>query len=262
MLQHTPLSNTSDSTAAPSEAPAYNSIKSIKDRMNVEDQIERLLSQVWRNPYDVLGLDKEATDEEIRKSFKAMSLLLHPDKCKDPRGPDCFTIIEQSYKTLLDPEKRKVFQKIMREAWERTEYDRQKENKRREKVGQCLIPEDTFDAEYRANTRRIFDEIEDKKAHYLRLEEGAKRRRQEETQLLILKEQFRILTEEEWEKSRDDRINKWRSFSSKKGRVGSKGTNGAIRAPAMKVEERSESSKQDTTTKPIWINEDYKKNWK
>jgi DnaJ family protein C protein 8 len=169
MQQHTPLSNTSLSTAAPSEAPAYNSIKSIKERMNAEDQIERLLSQVWRNPYDVLTLDKEATDEEIRKSFKAHSLLLHPDKCKDPRGPDCFTIIEQSYKTLLDPEKRKVFQKIMREAWERTEYDRQKENKRREKVGQCLIPEDTFDAEYRANTRRIFDEIEDKKAHYLRL---------------------------------------------------------------------------------------------
>jgi len=94
-------------------------------------------------------------------------------------------MIEQSYKTLLDTEKRKIFTKIMREAWERTEYDRSKENKRREKLGQSSLPDDTFQAEYKGNSRRIFDEIEDKKAHYLRLEEGAKRRRQEETQLLI-----------------------------------------------------------------------------
>lgn len=233
-----------------------------KERMNAEEQIERQLSQVWRNPYDVLNLDKEATEEEIRKQFKVYSLMLHPDKCTDPRAGDCFTIVEQTYKTLLDPEKRKIYQRIMREAWERTEWERTANNKRREKLGMCKLPDDTFQSEYSTNCRRLFDEIEDKKAHYIRLEEGAKRRRLEETQLQILKEQFRVLTEEEWEKSRDDRINKWRHFSSSKNRVGSKGSNGAIRAPTMKAEERGESSKQDTTTKPIWINEDYKKSWK
>ena len=137
-------------------------------KLAADEEIERLLGQVWRNPFDVMKLDKEATDEEIRKSFKMLSLVLHPDKCQDPRATDCFAIVEQSYKTLLDGEKRKIFQKIMREAWERTEYDRERENKKRVKAGITSLPEDSFFPEYKANCRKIFDEIEDKKAHYLR----------------------------------------------------------------------------------------------
>ena len=44
-------------------------------------------------------------------------------------------MVEQAYKTLMDPEKRKVYQRIMREARERVEYERKKENKKREKLG-------------------------------------------------------------------------------------------------------------------------------
>lgn len=44
-------------------------------------------------------------------------------------------MVEQANKTLLDPEKRKVYQRIMREARERVEYERKKENKKREKLG-------------------------------------------------------------------------------------------------------------------------------
>ena len=44
-------------------------------------------------------------------------------------------MVEQAYKTLMDTEKRKVYQRIMREARERVEYERKKENKKREKLG-------------------------------------------------------------------------------------------------------------------------------
>ena len=59
-----------------------------------------------------------------------------------------------------------------------------------------------------ANCKKIFDEIEEKKNHYIRLEQGAQRRRAEEVELLTLKEQYRILTQEEWERTQDERINK------------------------------------------------------
>ena len=62
-------------------------------------------------------------------------MLIHPDKCKDPRAPDAFHILEQAYKTLLDPEKRKVYQRVMREARERVEFERGKDNKKRKKAG-------------------------------------------------------------------------------------------------------------------------------
>ena len=114
----TPLSLASQTTISSNNLLDKNTNKLIpipkkKENFNAEFQIDRLLGQVWRNPFDVLDLDKEATDEEVKKQFKNLSLLLHPDKCKDPRATDCFTIVEQSYKTLLDSEKRKIFQKIM-----------------------------------------------------------------------------------------------------------------------------------------------------
>jgi DnaJ family protein C protein 8 len=40
-----------------------------------------------------------------------------------------------SYKTLTDPNKKKMYQKIMNEAKEKTEFEREKENKKRKKLG-------------------------------------------------------------------------------------------------------------------------------
>mgnify|MGYP000886319010 CR=1 FL=1 len=51
-----------------------------------EDELERLLGEKFYNPYDVLQVDSSATDEEIRKQFLAISVLIHPDKFKDPRA--------------------------------------------------------------------------------------------------------------------------------------------------------------------------------
>jgi DnaJ family protein C protein 8 len=51
-------------------------------------------------------------------------------------------------------------------------------------------------------------------------------------------EQFKILTEEEWERSRDKRVSNWRDFSKKKYVVGSKKSDGAIRPPPIKAESR------------------------
>ena len=131
----------------------------------------------------------------------------------------------------MDANKRKIYQRIMTEAKQKTEHEREKENKKRKKMGklskqffQCKffpsnfqilkmigqppLPEDTFKIQYKANCDLLFDEIEEKRNHYIRLEQGARRRRQEEIELLTLKQQYKILTEEEWVKSREERITK------------------------------------------------------
>ena len=74
-----------------------------------------------------------------------MSALLHPDKCKDERAADAFFVVDSAYKTILDMDKRKIYLRIMREAKERTEYERNKENKKRTKLGQPELPVDTFE---------------------------------------------------------------------------------------------------------------------
>jgi DnaJ family protein C protein 8 len=47
----------------------------------------------------------------------------------------------------MDPEKRRIYQRVMREAKERVEYERKKENARRSAVGLDSLPEETLNIE-------------------------------------------------------------------------------------------------------------------
>jgi DnaJ family protein C protein 8 len=46
------------------------------------------------NPYDILEVGPEANETEIRKRFRMLSLLVHPDKCKHERAADAFHLLE------------------------------------------------------------------------------------------------------------------------------------------------------------------------
>jgi DnaJ family protein C protein 8 len=99
-----------------------------------------LTNEKFYNPYDVLLLDGSATEDEMKRQYRAFALVLHPDKCKDPRAKDAWHTVEQAHKTLNDPDKRKVYLRIMREARDKTEFERDKENKKRIKNGQLPLP--------------------------------------------------------------------------------------------------------------------------
>lgn len=55
------------------------------------------------NYYDILGVSKEATQEEIKKSYRKLSKEHHPDKGGDEEK---FKEIAEAYSTLSDPKKR------------------------------------------------------------------------------------------------------------------------------------------------------------
>jgi DnaJ family protein C protein 8 len=75
--------------------------------------------------------------------------------------------------------------------------------------GQDPVPEDTFEDEYRDLCTKLFDEIEEKKHHYKRLEEAAKNRYRDELEARRTRDHYKLLTEEEWEASRSERVNSW-----------------------------------------------------
>ena len=57
--------------------------------------------------YDVLGVDHNATSEQIKKAYKKLANKFHPDK---ERGDEeMFKRINQAYETLIDPVKRQSY---------------------------------------------------------------------------------------------------------------------------------------------------------
>jgi molecular chaperone DnaJ len=60
--------------------------------------------------YNVLGVSREATPEEIKKTYRKLARENHPDRNPDdPKAEDRFKSIQEAYDTLSDPEKRKQY---------------------------------------------------------------------------------------------------------------------------------------------------------
>lgn len=62
-----------------------------------------------RDYYEVLGVSKDASDEDIKRAFKRLAIKYHPDRNKDPDAGEKFQEINEAYQVLSDPENRSAY---------------------------------------------------------------------------------------------------------------------------------------------------------
>ncbi len=70
-----------------------------------------------RDYYEVLGLQKDASPEDIKKAYRKLALKFHPDKNQgDATAEGKFKEVSEAFEVLTDPEKRKLYDQFGHEG--------------------------------------------------------------------------------------------------------------------------------------------------
>uniref|UniRef100_A0A8I6A9U1 DnaJ homolog subfamily C member 8 n=1 Tax=Rattus norvegicus TaxID=10116 RepID=A0A8I6A9U1_RAT len=216
----------------------YSEVKQIEKRDSVltsKNQIERLTrpgsSYFNLNPFEVLQIDPEVTDEEIKKRFRQLSILVHPDKNQDDadRAQKAFEAVDKAYKLLLDQEQKKRALDVIQAGKEYVEHTVKERKKQLKKEGKPT------------NVEEDDPELVSYRGKPLSCVTGGlkrkKRQREEE-----IEAQEKAKREREWQKnfeeSRDGRVDSWRNFQANTKGKKEKKNRTFLRPPKVKMEQR------------------------
>src|SRR2546427_12685419 len=66
-----------------------------------------------RDYYEVLGVGRSATEEEVKRAYRKLAVKFHPDKNPDnPHAEEKFKELGEAYDVLMDPDKRAAYDRF------------------------------------------------------------------------------------------------------------------------------------------------------
>jgi molecular chaperone DnaJ len=76
-------------------------------------------SSTKRDYYEVLGVGRAATEDDIKKAYRKLALQFHPDRNKAPEATERFKEATEAYQVLSDSEKRSMYDRYGHSAFDR-----------------------------------------------------------------------------------------------------------------------------------------------
>ncbi|KAF1923944.1 DNAJ domain-containing protein [Didymella exigua CBS 183.55] len=178
--------------------------------LDKDEEIERIRNVFSLNAYAVLDLQPGVPDADIKKAYRAKSLLIHPDKTPNPNAPDAFDRLKKAQTVLLDEKLRTRLDEDTADARMLLMRDR----KLTADDAETRSPE--FLAAWRDKTAWVIRDNELRRQRQMKAQmrdEGRQQRKDEEEAVDRKRKRDH---DQAWEKSRDTRINSWRDYQQGK----------------------------------------------
>ncbi len=145
-------------------------------------------------------------ESDIKAIYRKKSLLIHPDKTKNPLAPDAFDRLKKAQTELMDEKHRTVLDEAIADA----RMLLMRENKWT--VDSEELRTADFERKWADKTKFVLIENEQRRRRQMKAqmqEEGREQRRQDEE---LEQRRKKRQHEEDWEATRDQRISSWRQF--------------------------------------------------
>jgi DnaJ homolog subfamily C member 8 len=167
--------------------------------------------------YAVLGLQPGVPESDIKITYRKKSLLIHPDKTRNPQAPEAFDRLKKAQTELMDEKHRERLDEAIADA----RMLLLRENKW--SVDSEELKTEEFTKMWREKTKTVLIENEHRRRRQMKAqmqEEGREQRKvDEEVEQRKRKRQH----EQDWEATRDQRIDSWRQFQKTKSGGGDSG---------------------------------------
>src|SRR5438552_15009162 len=66
----------------------------------------------YKDYYKILGVERGASDEDIKKAYRKLGRKYHPDVSKEPNAKERFQEVAEAYETLKDKDKRAAYDSL------------------------------------------------------------------------------------------------------------------------------------------------------
>jgi len=198
-----------------------NKMKKLEGNIGSPDEI---IARILRTPYDpkqgkgsawhILQISPDAEGTEVTKVYRKLSVLIHPDKCKNELASEAFQVLVKAYNDTKDPNYSDKFADVIQDAKNRVRKARKAENEQRAKKG-----EDPLDMEGQDFDRAVLEECDkmttvcsEAASHSNSVAESNSKR------LDVLAKERRERKKDEdkekraWERNKDKRAAGWQTF--------------------------------------------------
>jgi DnaJ family protein C protein 8 len=186
-------------------APARHQLTSSKDA-----EIDRILNAFRLDAYAVLDLQPGVPENDIKITYRKISLLIHPDKTSNPRAPDAFDRLKKAQTELSDEKHRERLDEAIADA--RMLLIREK----KWTIDNPELQSTSFKAEWREKTKEVLIDNEVRRRKQMKGQMQEEGRQQQKDDEEIQERKRKREHEQQWEATREKRIGSWRDFQKVK----------------------------------------------